>query len=598
MKKRVVLLGMPNTGKSTLFNRLTGSMARTGNWPGITVDLLTARLIVGGDLIELVDLPGIYDLRGYSDDEKVVQHFLQTQAIDAILIVANAVQLQRQLGLILQVAALGRPCLLALNMRDEADQLAIRIDCEGLAQELEMPVIALSAKRGEGMRQVDPSLAALLAGDVREAQPLGQTWIHVPNEAHLSRAQERALRHIHVPAQATPQMTDRIDRWLLHPVFGLPLFFLILYVIFQGVYALGSPIQDALSALFDGIKTHLLTPWLGFLPDFLRGLLLDGLWDGLSTVASFVPVIVLFFLLMALLEDTGYFSRAAYLMDALMSRLGLDGRAFVMVLMGFGCNVPALMGTRVMRSRPLRLLTMLIIPLSLCSARLQVFLFLTSVLFSPHQAPLVLFSLYLISILTAMLTAFIFKRWLPATEPFVLELPPYRWPTLGMMWLRGWHEVLHFVRRASKFITAGVVMIWLLTHLPWGEPVASAHTLAGLIGHYAHPVLAPLGMDDHLAVTLIFGFVAKEIVLGALAVIYAAQGPALAEHLRLQMDAVQAFSYMLFTLIYTPCLSTVVTLYNESRSRLYTLVAVAWPIALAWVCSFAFYQGAHLLGYF
>ncbi len=597
VKKRVVLLGMPNTGKSTLFNRLTGSMARTGNWPGITVDLLTARLIVGGDLVELVDLPGIYDLRGYSEDEMVVQRFLQTQAIDALLIVANAVQLRRQLSLVLQAAQLGIPCLLILNMRDEAEQMAIRIDCEGLAQELEMPVLALSAKRGEGLTQLEPALAGLLEGEDAPGRVADIAHIHWTQEQQLQLAIERAARYVHIPALASPQMSDRIDRWLLHPVWGLPLFFLVLYGVFQGVYALGAPIQDLMAILFDSIKTQALTPLLAFLPPFVRGLLLEGLWDGLSTVASFVPVIVLFFLLMALLEDTGYFSRAAYLMDALMARLGLDGRAFVMVLMGLGCNVPALMGTRVMRSRALRLLTMLIIPLSLCSARLQVFLFLSSVLFSPQRAPLVLFSLYIISILTAMLTAFLFKRWLPASEPFILELPPYRWPTLRMMWLRGWHEVLHFVRRASKFITAGVVMIWLLTHLPWGEPVAGPQTLAGMIGHAAHPLLAPLGMDDHLAVTLIFGFVAKEIVLGALAVIYAAQGPALAAHLRLQMDTVQAFSYMLFTLIYTPCLSTVATLYNESRSKRYTLLAVAWPIGLAWLCSFVFYQSARALGW-
>ncbi len=596
MKKRIVLLGMPNTGKSTLFNRLTGSMARTGNWPGITVDLMTARLIVGGDLVELVDLPGIYDLRGYSDDEEVVRAFLMTQEVHAIIVVANAVQLERQLHLAFQVLSLGIPALLALNMQDEAQQMSIHIDVEGIARETEMPVIALSAKRGLGINQVEPALASLLAGQV-DRKHTKDILGHLPSEHKLREQVASSARYIHVPAHATQELTDRLDRILLHPLWGLPLFFAVLYVVFQGVYALGTPLQDLLGHLFDVIKIQALMPLTQALPPFIQGLLLDGVWDGLSTVAAFIPVIILFFLLMALVEDTGYFSRAAYLMDALMARMGLDGRAFVMVLMGFGCNVPALMGTRVMRSRVLRLLTMLIIPMSLCSARLQVFLFLASVMFSPHAAPLVLFSLYLISVLTALLTALLFKKYFRATEPFVLELPPYRLPTLRMMWLRGWHEVHHFIKRASKFITAGVVMVWLLTHLPWGVAEAGPHSWAGMMGHVMRPILSPLGFNDSLAVTLLFGFVAKEIVLGALAVIYHAQGSELADHLRLSMDWVQAYSYMLFTLIYTPCLSTVVTLYNESRSRWFTLLAVAWPVGLAWLVSFVFYQSARYLGY-
>lgn len=596
MKKRIVLLGMPNTGKSTLFNRLTGSMARTGNWPGITVDLLSARLIVGGDLAELVDLPGIYDLRGYSDDEQVVRHFLTHNAVDLVVVVANAVQLERQLSLALQIQALGLPTVLVINMYDEARQLGIRIDVDGLANALEIPVVALSAKRGMGMGQVEPMLVAELTA----SQPVivaDEVLSELPDDPTIRQRVKCVSHFIQIPEQATQQLSERIDGVLLHPWLGLPLFFLILYVLFQGVYAIGTPIQKIMGAGFDWIKSSVLESLASGLPDFLHGLLLDGLWDGFATVAAFVPVIVLFFLFMALVEDTGYFSRAAYLMDSFMVRLGLDGRSFVMVLMGFGCNVPALMGTRVMRTRVLRLLTMMIIPLSLCSARLQVFLFLSSILFSPNKAPLVLFSLYLMSVLTALLTALVFRKHFSASEPFVLELPPYRLPTLRMMWQRGLHEVNHFLRRASKFITAGVVMVWLLTHLPWGVTVAGPESLAGLIGHWARPLLGPLGIDDKLAVTLIFGFVAKEIVVGALAVIYGLHGSTLAAHIAQSMDWVQGYSFMLFTLIYTPCLSTVTTLYTESRSRRYTLLAVCWSVGLAWLVSFLFYHGARFLGY-
>lgn len=326
-------------------------------------------------------------------------------------------------------------------------------------------------------------------------------------------------------------------------------------------------------------------------------LLLDGIYNGVGTVAAFVPIIILFFLFMAMVEDTGYLSRAAFLMDALMSRLGLDGRSFVMMLMGFGCNVPALMGTRVMRSRTLRLLTMLVIPFSLCSARLQVFIFITAALFSPKAAPLVLFSLYLFSFATALLTALLFKGRFRNTEPFILELPPYRFPTIRQMVLRGWHEVRHFLNRASKFIIGGVVMVWLLTHFPSDVAPASPQTLAGMIGNFLSPLLDPLGINQQLAIALIFGFVAKEIVIGSLAVIYGMQGTALMGLMAHQLDWVQAYSFMLFTLVYTPCLSTIATIRSESKSPLFTLFSVAWPLVLAWVLSFIFYQSARALGY-
>jgi ferrous iron transport protein B len=310
-----------------------------------------------------------------------------------------------------------------------------------------------------------------------------------------------------------------------------------------------------------------------------------------------VPVIVLFFLFMALVEDSGYLSRAAFLMDALMAKLGLDGRSFVMMLLGFGCNVPALMGTRVMRSRSLRLLTMLVIPFSLCSARLQVFVFITAAIFSPKAAPLVLFSLYLFSFAAAFTTALLFKNRFQNNEPFILELPPYRFPTVRQMVLRGWHEVRHFLSRASKFIIAGVVLVWLLTHFPQNVAPGSLDTWAGMIGHFMEPVLAPIGIDQHLAIALIFGFVAKEIVVGSLAVIYGLEGSALTGMMAQQLDWVQAYSFMLFTLIYTPCLSTIATIRSESKSILYTSFAVVFPLGLAWLLSFAFYQAARALGY-
>jgi len=594
--KRVALLGMPNTGKSTLFNRMTGGAARVGNWPGITVELLSGKILLGADMVEIIDLPGIYDLHGFSDDEQVVRHFLHDNAPDLALVILNATQIERQMSLLLQLKALNMNIVVLLNMSDEAKKYGISIDCRKMTELLEMPIFPISGKYGTGyadalqaitraLRYPTPGMAENLRSQLEQDE-------HI--EAEMARVLKQTVQ---IPARLPENLTEKLDRVLLHPWLGLPIFFGIMYLLFQGIFFFSQPLQTGIAALLTWLREAAIAPSLSGLPQALQGLLLDGIYNGVATVAAFVPVIVLFFLLMAIVEDSGYLSRAAFLMDALMAKMGLDGRGFVMLLMGFGCNVPALMGTRVMRSRSIRLLSMLVIPFSLCSARLQVFVFITAALFSAKAAPLVLFSLYLFSFAAAILTALLFKGQFANNEPFVLELPPYRFPTLRQMVLRGWLEVRHFLHRATTFIIAGVVLVWLLTHLPFSAAPASAGTLSGMIGHLLHPIFAPIGINEQLTIALIFGFVAKEIVIGSLAVIYGLTGPALGSALSLQLDWVQAYSFMLFTLIYTPCLSAIATLKSESKSTGFTLFSLAWSLALAWLVSFAFYQGARAFGY-
>jgi ferrous iron transport protein B len=594
--KRIALVGMPNTGKSTFFNRVTGASARVGNWPGITVELLATKVLLGADMVEIVDLPGIYDLHGFSGDERLVRQFLEEARVDLVALVLNASQIDRQLGLALQIGRLGIPVVVLLNMADEAKQLGIRIDTAALGATIGMPALLVSAKYGHGQREAMAALAQALARAPR-ADP--QAVRERLAEDHRLEAETAAAlaAAVDIPERLPEHLTDRIDRLLLHPWLGLPLFFALMLLVFQGVFTLGKPIQDALAAGFDWFRGAALVPALAGLPEMARGFLLDGVWGGLATVTAFVPLIVLFFLFMAVVEDSGYLSRAAFLTDALMAKLGLDGRSFVMMLMGFGCNVPAAMGTRIMRSRGLRLLTMMIIPVSLCSARLQVFLFLTAAIFSPAAAPWVIFSLYVMSFAAALVTAVVFKGRFRSDEPFVLELPPYRLPTARQIALRAWHEVRHFLRRATKFIVGGVILIWLLTNLPAGAAPGGADTFAGMLGGLFQPVLSPLGIDAQLTVALIFGFVAKEVLIGAFAVIYGLEGQALAADLAGRMDWVQAYSFMLFTLIYTPCLSTVATLRTEAQSLRFAVASTAWSVALAWVASFAFYQAARHLGF-
>ncbi len=589
--RRIAFLGMPNTGKSTYFNRLTGASAKVGNWPGITVDLLSAKILLGAEMVEVVDLPGIYNLHGFSEDEKVARHFLEESATDLLVVVANATQLDRQLAIALQLKDLGFPIVLLLNMSDEAKSLGIEIRSDELVRQLGCSVTQMSAKYGQGMGDAKMSIErALQQARGRQAKDLASGFEQDDQlEDRVDRLFEQAVT---VPTQMSDRVTDRLDKALLHPWFGLPLFFLIMLLMFELVYSLGAPLQDAVVWLLEQIKMDVLIPAAQDWNPIVQSFLLNGVFDGVGTVLSFLPIIVLFFLFMSVVEDSGYLSRAAFLMDAFMSRLGLDGRAFVMQLMGFGCNVPALMGTRVMRSRGLRLLTMLIIPFSLCSARLQVFVFFTTALFSPVAAPLVLFSLYLVSFGASFLTALLYRAKMTNTDPLLLELPPYRFPTLRQMGLRGWHETRHFLREASGFILIGVILVWFLTNYPFHLESASAGTWAGQLAILFEPIFAPIGVDNLMIIALLFGFIAKEIVLGAMAVIYSVGEADLAATVAAQMDWVQAYSFMLFVLIYTPCVATIAVIKQESRSLWFTTLAVVWPLLLAWGVSFTFYQVA------
>ncbi len=592
---------MPNTGKSTFFNRFTGAQASVGNWPGMTVDLMMAQVSINEQSAQVVDLPGIYDLRGFSEDEAVVQRFLETTAVHLVIIILNSTQIERQISLALQVKSLQLPSVLLLNMADEAPSFGVSINYEKLSEYLEIPVIPISAKYGEGCDKASQVIASALQKQ-NQSVTVGKVEDVLASDNEIASEMEFLLKDAVSINEVIPEnWTTRLDKVLLHPIFGLPIFFVTMFLMFQFIYALGIPLQDLLTGGLAWFKDNALEPLLSFFPwlgTFWHNFLVEGIYEGIGTVAAFIPVIFLFFICMAIVEDSGYLSRSAFLMDALMERLGLDGRSFVMSLMGFGCNVPAIMGLRVMRSPALRMLSMLVIPFSLCSARLNVFIFMTTALFAPTQAPIVLFSLYLFSFAAAILTAALFKGMFPNNEPMVLELPPYRFPTIKQMLMRAWNEATHFLFWSRRFIIFGVVIIWLCNNLPTNVPPASSQTISGWISHLAQPILSPLGINSQLAVALIFGFIAKEIVLGGLAVIYSAQNEAgLAKLIAEQIDWVQAYSFMLFTLLYVPCLSTIAVIQSESKSNKLAWISVAWSLILAWVTSFIFYQGARFFGF-
>ncbi len=593
--KRVALLGMPNTGKSTLFNRLTSGSAFVGNWSGITIDLLQGKVQINHEIVEFVDLPGIYDLNGFSEDEKVVQNFLGKFPLDLVIIVLNATQIDRQIRLALQVTSLGLPAIAILNMADEAKYYGVKIEVDQLSQRLGMPTFLISAKYGKGYAVLNNKITQLLAEEKVSFQVENLTNKLLEKGTISPEEMDEILAGIVImPSHFAKNFTVTLDSFLLHPIFGLPLFFLGMFLVFQLVWNIGLPSMGLMGNITDWLQTTLLEPILKIFPLIIQDFVINGIWNGLATVASFVPLIILFFIIMALLEDSGYLSRAAYLMDALMGRLGLDGRSFVLQMMGFGCNVPALMGTRIMRSPALRLLTMLTITFSLCSARLQVFVFIIAATFPNQQGATVLFSLYLLSFIAALIAAFFLKGQFKNQEPFVLELPPYRFPTLKQIIMRGYGEVMHFVKRASGFIILGCVAIWVLTNLPLGA--TGLNTFGGQLGNLLTPIMNPIGINPYLTLSLIFGFIAKEVVVGALPVIYAMNATNVSDYIGSTVTWYAAYSFCIFCLLYTPCLTTLVTLFNEAKSWKYTLFSVAFSFGFAWIASFIFYQGVLFLG--
>lgn len=593
---QVALLGLPNTGKSTLYNRLTGGHARVANWPGLTVELLRGSLPpdASGRPYELIDLPGIHDLHGSSEDEAIVRRFLSATRPDLAVVVLNASRSDTQLRLALELEATGLPMILALNMGDEAKRFGVRIDHQRLAEALGLPVLVLSARQGQGLDE--------LLEHIHGFTELHPAPTRLLPDKELEERQARLVAGCiqgHDKLHADP-LRDRLDRVLLHPLLGLLSFFVVMLVVFQLIYAVGGPIQVWLGALFDGLQARLLQPALQSLdlPEFLSRLISEGLWMGATTVISFMPIIFLFYLMIALIEDSGYLARSAFLMDGVMHWLGLDGRSFVLQIMGFGCNVPAIMGTRVIRERPQRWLAMLMIPFSLCQARLAVFVFMAGAFFPRPwwAAGLVIFGFYVVSFAAAVLTALLFKRVFPSQGGFVLELPPYRFPSLVTVFSRGWREMVTFFFTTRRFIILGVISIWLLNNLPPGVDNLSGQSLAGQIGRLVQPFLGPIGMNPELTISLIFGFIAKEILLGAMAVIYATRESELAMAVVGAIRPLQALSFMMFTLLYTPCLSTVAVQLRESRSGRFVALSLVWSFSLAWLMAFLLYQGGLVLG--
>ena len=654
MTRRVVFVGNPNVGKSSMFNALLGARTRTMNAPGTTVSITCGqyhyekpKTAGNAQNWQFVDTPGTYSLAPMSPDEQVAVNALTGMSgmpvPDLAVVVLDATALSRSLYLLSMVVELGLPTVVALTMNDLAVRNGCGVDAERLSHLLDgMPVVAIDGRTGDGGKALADAIAASFEGtpvphgltalptatadaDMKTADGLS-VWAESRADARLDWT-AGILRGLDMHAVDHVTLSDRIDRVLLHPVIGVLVFLAVLFVVFQATTTLASPMQDWIDVTFRGWCTDGLDLLLGlFGPSvsggWLRSLLVDGLLDGVVTVLTFIPVMGIMFLLLSILEDSGYMARAAFVMDRAMRALGLDGRAFLPIIVGFGCNLPALAATRTLSDSRQRVLTGMLVPFAACSARLSVFLVLAHAFF-PKYAGLVVFLMYVASVMVILLVGVLLRHTMfrgLEPEPLMLALPAYQCPRALQLARSVLLRLWGFIRGASVIIISMITALWLLQGIPVTANaggfahVDDVHDSAyGVLADAVAPVFAPAGFDDwHASAALITGFVAKEVVVGSMSQSYHADEPddaasqqagegTLGQKLRASFDQsshghgkAAAIAFLLFTLAYTPCLATVA----EMRRQFGTKVAarsVLLSLAVAYVIAVIAFQTLRLI---
>ena len=654
MTRRVVFVGNPNVGKSSMFNALLGARTRTMNAPGTTVSITCGqyhyekpKTAGNAQNWQFVDTPGTYSLAPMSPDEQVAVNALTGMSgmpvPDLAVVVLDATALSRSLYLLSMVVELGLPTVVALTMNDLAVRNGCGVDAERLSHLLDgMPVVAIDGRTGNGGKALADAIAASFEGtpvphgltalptatadaDMKTADGLS-VWAELRADARLDWT-AGILRGLDMHAVDHVTLSDRIDRVLLHPVIGVLVFLAVLFVVFQATTTLASPMQDWIDVTFRGWCTDGLDLLLGlFGPSvsggWLRSLLVDGLLDGVVTVLTFIPVMGIMFLLLSILEDSGYMARAAFVMDRAMRALGLDGRAFLPIIVGFGCNLPALAATRTLSDSRQRVLTGMLVPFAACSARLSVFLVLAHAFF-PKYAGLVVFLMYVASVMVILLVGVLLRHTMfrgLEPEPLMLALPAYQCPRALQLARSVLLRLWGFIRGASVIIISMITALWLLQGIPVTANaggfahVDDVHDSAyGVLADAVAPVFAPAGFDDwHASAALITGFVAKEVVVGSMSQSYHADEPddaasqqagegTLGQKLRASFDQsshghgkAAAIAFLLFTLAYTPCLATVA----EMRRQFGTKVAarsVLLSLAVAYVIAIIAFQTLRLI---
>ncbi|TJX14753.1 ferrous iron transport protein B [Tissierella creatinini] len=658
----IALVGNPNSGKTTLFNALTGSNQHVGNWPGVTVEKKEGQLKFNGNIYNIVDLPGTYSLGAYSEDEVVARDFIIKGNPDVVINVVDATNIERNLYLTTQLMEMGTKVIIALNMMDEAKSKNIDIDIEKLSQNLGIPVIPTIAAKKKGIDSLIQKAVEFINEDIYNYDPISygenidkeihdirillkgssreypNNWIAIKalegdkevlnklksNELvnqHLISLADKASEYeleivdrrynfigniihssVNRPTESRETLTDKIDKIVTNKYLGIPIFAIIMFVSFQLTFVIGS---DLLGGYVEGWIENL-GGWLsGILltlntPDWLLSFLIDGVVGGVGAVVVFVPLIAVLYFFLGILEDTGYMARAAYVMDGLMRALGLHGKTFISMIVGFGCNVPGIMSTRTLENKKDRMIALLINPFMSCGARFPIYLVFISAFFADNGG-IVLFLIYGLGIIVALVMGKIFSKTLFKGESshFIMELPPYRLPSFRSVIRDMWDKVWDFLQRAGTIIFIVVTLLWILSIFPLGVEPYSQESLLGKIGTIIAPIFAPAGFGTWQAsVSLFAGIAAKEAVVAVLGMVYggASEGRELISAIQQAFTPLAAISFLVMTLLYTPCAAVLATVKKETNSIGWTVFMAVYPFIIGWVGAVFVYQVGSILG--
>ena len=654
----IALAGQPNMGKSTLFNLLTGLNQHVGNWPGKTVEQRSGNFTLDGKTYNLVDLPGTYSLTANSPEEVIAREFILSEKPDVVIAVVSAANLERSLYLVSELVCLPAPVVVALNMMDVAQQEGMKVDAAALSAALNLPVIPITATRALGVRDLlqtaisvmagnkvygpnrpeirqDVSQAiieveALIKGYVPENHPSdwvalklleGDTEITKTLKATLPENIWQAVHAILLknddamvavassrynwigeivratverPKIGQISITERMDRVATHPVWGLFVLAGILGLVFWLTFTIGSPIQSWLATQVVARLASLVRGAISTAPGWMISLVVDGVIGGVGSVITFLPILMIFFASFGFLEDVGYMARAAYVMDNIMHMMGLHGKSFLPLFLGFGCNVPAIMGTRVIDSWPARILTILIAPLIPCTARMAVIAFLAPAFFGKQAFlvswGLILFSILMLVVMGILLNKVIFKG---ERSAFIMEMPLYHIPNFRTVGLLVWQRSLSFLKKAGTTILVASVLVWGLSYLPSGD---LNNSYLAIFGKWLSPVGKWMGFDWRLTVALISSFPAKENAIATLGVLFGSSaGSGLANILASTFSTATALSFLVVTMLFVPCLATVAVIRQETGSIKWTAFSVLMFLVISMVMGVIVYHVALLV---
>jgi ferrous iron transport protein B len=655
---KVALAGQPNVGKSTVFNLLTGLSQHVGNWPGKTVERKEGVYSHNGTEVHIVDLPGTYSLTANSAEEVIARDYIIREKPDLVVAVINASSMERNLYLVAELLALQSPVVVAVNMMDVAEQQGLKIEPQVLEAALGVPVVAMTATKNQGLgelvetidqlardgatyrptrpeirqdhRAVLDDLQELVATYVPQPYPAG--WVSLKlleGDGEIMRMMQERLPEdvwdrVHdilkehedavvavasgrydwvgrmtraalvKPGVGQVTITERLDRWATHPVWGLLTLAGILGLVFWLTYSVGAPIQGLLETYVIGGIARLAENALAGAPAWLGGLILDGMIGGVGTVITFIPILIIFFAFMGLLEDVGYMARAGYVMDRFMHLMGLHGKSFMPLFLGFGCNVPAVMGARVVESQRGRLLTIMLVPLVPCTARMVILAFFTPLFFGA-AAPLVAWGLVALSLLVLAVSGVVINKVAFGGElsAFIMELPLYHVPNWRTIGLLIWQRSLSFLRRAGTVILVVSVVLWGLAELPNGEIETSFLASAGRL---MAPVGALMGLNWQMMVALLTSFVAKENSIASLGVLYGVgEGAGLAQVLPQVMTPASALGFLVVQMLFVPCVATVATVFHETSSWKWTAFDVLYLLLVSFVLGIVAFQVTSLI---